>query len=286
MPYTDQPDDRKSKWGTFQDVLVPSTISGGLAGATEVLVDHPFWTLKTRHQNEAIPRGSKFTLNPRTLYRGIGPNMLSMIPISALQVTAAAVIKRFFPENKHSGSTSPSIDLFSSCMGGALSATVSGPTELIMSHQQKGRGFITTGYHMFKTGGVRSLTTGLSGTAGRDGIFAGGYLFLAPFLKKKLKPFTSDPVATVASGVCAGVSAAIASHPLDTLKTIQQTSQGVRNANNVENMWQIGKRIVRQEGVKALYKGGIWRGARVISAVTLMSTVNEKVQGWLKGNKP
>src|SRR5437870_758977 len=67
--------EKKQKVTVVQSVLI-----GSVAGAIEVLVNHPLWTIKTRMQ-----RGFSFTFNPYLLYRGILPNAASMMPITAMQ---------------------------------------------------------------------------------------------------------------------------------------------------------------------------------------------------------
>ena len=60
----------------FQSFLI-----GSVAGATEVMLNHPLWSIKIR-----IQCGDPFTLNPRLLYRGILANIASIIPSATLQV--------------------------------------------------------------------------------------------------------------------------------------------------------------------------------------------------------
>lgn len=286
MTNTTEQFDQQPKKTDFREILYQSTITGGLAGATEVLVDHPLWTLKTRFQNSDIPKQSKLTANPKVLYRGLVPNMLSMVPISALQVICAESTKAVIKKDNDDESMSDLIDLFASCLGGAFSANVSGPTELIMARQKEKQGFISTASNMVKQHGISSLTKGLLGTACRDSIFTGGYLFGVPYLKNKLKPYTSDQVATVVSGVGAGVSAAVLSHPFDTVKTAQQTAPNAFESKSMTSMWNMAKTILKKDGIKGFYKGGVPRTVRVVSAVTLMGNVNETIGTWLGSKKP
>ncbi|MFO1257841.1 MAG: MC/SLC25 family protein [Gammaproteobacteria bacterium] len=257
---------------SFFKTFFKGTLSGGLGGALEVLVDHPLWTLKTRLQDPNIPRESKFTMNPRILYRGLGPNMASMMPITALQIGAAGGVKRAIANTNEDKEISELCTLFSSAMGGFVSATVSSPTELIMSRQTEHQGFYATMKDMIRREGARSLGKGFWGTANRDAIFTSAYLFGVPYIKNKLQPHLSEKGATLAGGVVAGTTGALLSQPFDALKTAQQVS------HTHTSMWRIAKEKVRQEGLRGLYKGGVPRTLRVISAVTLISSVDQKIR--------
>lgn len=265
------PPPQKSMWRTFLD----ATVGGGLAGAAEVAVDHPFWTLKTRYQNDNIPKNKKFTLDPRVLYRGFVPNILSMAPITALQVSVTQGIKSMFHSQDNPPSEMESLSY--SAAGGGVSALVGGPTELLMARQTQERGFFGTLSHTIREKGWRGLLPGMGGTAARDAKFTVGYGYAAPRLKEKFKDYMPENAASVAGGVCAGVPIAALSQPWDTLKTAQQTAEG-----EVLPMWKIAKQKMKEEGIRAFYKGSGWRMGRVASAIMIMGEVNERVNHWLK----
>ncbi len=265
------PPPQKSYFRTMLD----ATIGGGLAGAAEVAVDHPFWTLKTRYQNDNIPKKEKFTLDPRVLYRGFMPNILSMAPITAIQVSVTQGFKALF----HSQSTPPSDmeSLSYSAAGGAFSALVGGPTELLMARQTQNRGFFGTLKHVVQERGWRGLLPGMGGTAARDAKFTVGYGYAAPRLKETFTEYMPENTASVAGGLAAGLPVAALSQPWDTLKTMQQTGP-----TPVTPLWKLAKDTIVKEGFKALYKGSGWRMGRVTSAVMIMGEVNDRVNQMLK----
>lgn len=267
------PENKQSSKQSTWDVLWQSTMSGGIAGAVEVLIDHPFWSLKTRYQNDSIPKHQKFTLDPRTLYRGFIPNVFSMVPITALQVTTAQGLKSL----RHDSQNPPSEiqSLAYSATGGAVSSIVGGPTELAMAQQTQQRGFYKTLKHVYQTQGVRGLLRGLTGTAIRDAKFTVGYGFASPFAKEKLASYLSEPQAAVVGGVGSGVAVAALSQPWDTLKTAQQTGSNLP-------LLKLAKEKIKQEGIKGLYKGSFWRMSRVASAVMIMGEVNQRVNDYFK----
>ncbi len=93
-------------------------------------------------------------------------------------------------------------------------------------------------------------------------------------LKARIQPSCSnDSVASLAAGIGAGVGATLTSQGMDTLKTIQQASfpepVGLREAS---------KKLYQTQGIHGFFKGAVPRGARVMSAVTLMGLVSEKME--------
>lgn len=267
-------DQQPSLWNT----IWTSIVSGGASAITEVGFDHPAWTLKNRCQDEAIPKTQKFTLDPRILYKGVIANLLSMVPITALQVSTAQSLKAV----RHDVENPPTQmeALAYNATGGAVSALISGPTELGMIQQTQERGFIATIKHICSVNGIKGLARGMFGSAGRDAIFTMGYGYIAPQRKKKhMENGSSELGATVMGGIEAGVPTGILSHPLDTLKTIQQTASII---DPVTPIWKLAKDKYQKEGVKSFYKGVGWRSLRVVSGVTIMSTVSEKVSSMLQ----
>lgn len=258
---------RDSFWSSFA--------SGGIAGAIEVLLDHPLWTLKTRYQDDRIPKSEKFTINPRVLYRGWAPNMSSAIPITAMQVGTAAAIKAF----RHNEDNPPSqmeIAAYNAA-GGAFSAMISSPTELVISQQTSERGFFSTMKHIYQNHGFKCFGRGMAGTAIRDAKFTIGYGFAAPYLKEQFSQLMSEGQASMAGGAVAGVAVGVLSQPWDTLKTAQQTGSQL-------SLWKLAKEKVIQEGFSGMYKGSFWRMSRVASAVMIMGEVNQRVSKTLKPN--
>ena len=215
-------------------------------------------------------------MDPRVLYRGFFPNVLSMAPITAIQVSVAQGLRSLF----HSETSNPpsNIEALSySAAGGAMSALVGSPTELLMSQQTKDRGFFSTLKHIVRECGWRGLLPGMAGTAARDAKFTVGYGFASPFLKEKFEERMPEEAATIAAGLCAGLPVAALSQPWDTLKTAQQTGPAP-----VTPLWKLAKDTIMKEGIRGLYKGSGWRMARVTSAVMIMGEVNEKVSQLLK----
>ena len=249
--------------------IMQSIITGSVAGAAEVLVDHPLWTIKTRLQ-----RGESMTLNPSLLYRGILPNAASMVPITAMQVGLNTCFQKLYYKDKNKLSYLQRIA--SAFVAGVASAFVTCPTEMVMTYQGNiGGGFYRASKYLIDAAGWSCLLTGLPATAVREGLFASFFLAGTPILKANIKAYCSnDYVASLTAGICAGIGATIATQAFDTVKTVQQ-SAGVNHPITIQDAV---KHLYTKYGVQGFFKGSMPRGARMMSAVTIMGWVNEKME--------
>lgn len=241
---------------------------GSLAGAVEVTIDHPLWSVKTRLQ-----RGDPFTLNPSILYRGILSNASSMVPVTAIQVTLNRCVHRFVFQDSHTLSDAQKIS--AAFVAGIGSSFVSCPTEMIMTQQSKTGATVKEAILSLKhQGGCRYLWTGLPATGMREGVFTAFFLAVTPILKQKIaSQSVSDYTASLTAGIGAGIGAAVISQCADTVKTRQQTTgMGIREAIRT---------LYITKGVRGFFRGGLARGLNVVSAVTIMGLVNEKIEASL-----
>lgn len=251
----------KSKKSTL--TIPESLFSGCIAGATEVLVNHPLWSIKTR-----IQRGENWKVGPKILYRGLIPNAASMIPITAVQVGLDQSFQTLAFYNAHTLSHPERL----SCafVAGACSALISCPIEMVMTQQsQDGSSFIKTANSM----GFSRLYTGLPATAFRDGFFTLAFIGAIPLVKAQLKPYcTNDLYASILAGIPSGVAATLVTQGVDTLKTHQQASR------DPTGFLKSARALYHTAGVQGFFKGTLPRGTRVISAVTLLGIVNDHIK--------
>lgn len=233
--------------------MAQSMMIGSAAGAAEVLIDHPFWSMKTRRQ-----KGASMTINPKILYRGLMPNVMSMVPITASQFGAYAAIKSVVNN-----------DNIASMAAGASAALIACPIEMIMTHQgDTGATFANTYKHLVQTKGMRSVYRGLPATMVRDSIFT-----LAIFSGKTMvKPYVAienEKVAGTVASITAGVVAAQLTQGVDTVKTIQQAQH--------KSFKEATLSIYGKHGIMGFFKGGLPRSARVGMAVMIIGEVTERL---------
>ena len=256
----------------IEDSTIPQKmVSGSLAGCIEVLVNHPLWTIKN-----IIQTGEPFTLNPRILYCGLLPNVASMVPITATQVTAKHVFNNMlFSGSENNASLQNVITAFSA---GAFAATIACPVEMVMTNMMGTKiNFISMTKTLIHQGGIGRLYSGFAMTAMRDGFFGVGYMTAPTILKPMCRSYVkTDEQADLLSKIIAGVSAAVASQAFDTIKTGQQT------AKNKLGFFDAVKLPYAKHGVTGFFKGGLPRGARVASAIYVLSSVTDYMDTFFK----
>ena len=255
---------------TENTTISQEVVSGSVAGFTEVFVDNPLWTIKTRMQSH-----QPFSWSPRVLYRGMLPNAASMVPITAIQMAVKQAFQNvFFLDSPNHTSQH---EVVSAYAGGVFAATVACPVEMVMTHMKEGEKFTPTARALIKQAGPGHIYSGFTMTAMRDGFFAVGFMAAPKVLKPMFRSYVkSDNQASLFSKVAAGVGAAVVSQAFDTVKTVQQASEkGMR-------LFDAAKKPYANHGVAGYFRGGLPRGVRVASAVCIMSSVNEHMNAFFK----
>ena len=203
-----------------------------------------------------------------------------MAPITALQVGLNRFFQQIFFKDVTTLSDNQRIQ--SAFVAGLGSSAVSCPTEMIMTHQgHTGGSFYTTAKNLVNQNGWRCLFTGLTATAMREAMFTTFFLAGTPMLKAKIQPHCkNDYVASLAAGIFSGIGATLASQGADTLKTMQQSANLLQPATITE----AAKKLYATQGIYGFFKGLVPRGARVVSAVTIMGLVSEKMDAMFTQN--
>lgn len=240
--------------------------AGGLSGVATVGILQPMIYYKNVSQARSIEQkaapnsGAKWSLNPRSLYRGAGGFAASFAPTIALQTVAYSIFANWMNP------------LLASSLSGAVSSIVVNPAELIMIQQQKtGKPFFQTMMHLVRASGPQVFFRGLFYTAGREGAFTGAYLGLTPYMKERFKEMGIGSGAShMASAVISGLFAAVFSQSLDTYKTRLQ-----RDLTYSQKFFAICF-------TKEAFAGLGWRGAMIITATTALPYVQGKIKNALE----
>lgn len=192
---------------------------GGVAGAAFVAVGQPMIYAKFRAQQRSKeekvpdkPQGIKNSV--RTWYRGGAGFAASFVPTVALQNAATDCFSGFGP-------------FVAPVLGGAVSAFVVCPAELVMTQQQAtGKKFMETARIVLMKYGARGFYVGFISTVVREAGFVAGYKYLAPTMKKGMQDNrgVNEAIAQILSGLGAGMISAFFTHPFDTTKTKQQAN--------------------------------------------------------------
>ena len=195
-----------------------NTIVGAIGGATETSLQMPILTAKICFQEgRPLPKGLG-------LYRGIGIQVGSMAPVTAIQVASTGFYQKLMGAATRKLSDLEVIGC--AVMGGFTCSVVYGPADFMMIHQQRlGMGLFPAYSALAKEYGAMIPYRGVVSCGAREAVYVGGYLGFAPVVTQKIRDMqiTKSELMTSVLGSCAiGVPAALASHPIDTAKTVFQ----------------------------------------------------------------
>eukprot|EP00494_Astrolonche_serrata_P026486 UN26748 len=119
-------------------------------------------------------------------YQGVGVQVASVAPITAIQVMINGILERLTTGGTRNSTKIEQI--INSCLAGAISSVVYCPADLTMIHQQKlNLSAINTLKHIMKTHGTMRIYRGLVSTAVREAIYTCGYLGMAPVFAKLIQ---------------------------------------------------------------------------------------------------
>ena len=256
-----------------QPSFIKNVFIGSAAGTVEVVVNQPTIFIKNSLQQNENPFKAIFQ-SPSQLYRGLGVNLVCMIPTTAMQVSGSEKLKTVMPGE----------DVMTSLMrngiAGGLSAFTCNASELIIVNQQNWKAnALTTAQRLYREGGPLVATRGLTAKAMREGIFCAGFLTAYPRVKKRFEEKTgSDILATFfAAASVAPVTAAV-SHPFDTISTRMQADASKKS---IRGFFDAARVVYHQGGSKAFFAGITPRTVRMMVAIPLMTAV----KNWLSSEK-
>lgn len=242
-------------------------VLGIMAGALEVCINQPQLYFKNARQQN-IP----LTLNPKVLYRGLAISALNMGGLTGIQFWLSGSIQKMMTGGKARKLTSGE-EITSGFLGGFISGLPCCVWELIMIQQQRfGGSLVSTPGRMMGSHGPSVLFRGLTTSAGREGIFAMGYLGIAPVVGRILRENQGwgNYSAGFGGAIIAGVFASAVTHPLDTIKTCMQGDIERTKFVDVKGSYNT---LVEEGGHVALFKGWGWRVSRMCCAMFIINEV-------------
>lgn len=274
-------------------------VIGSTAGMIEVTCNHPMWIIKTlvqtnKYNSASLPPAEvkisiKDLANPRLLYSGVLSNALSMIPATGLRIGVNQSLIHFFSNDIQNPPFFQRLVFMS--VAGVSAAFVCGPVDLVnlmkyklkrqalvCPEQKIGTSFIAAAVYLIKKqNGYQCLTYGLPATMIREGTYTPFFLGMTPYVKSKLLKYSDNDLgATIVSGAITGIIASIVTQPLDTIKTAQQDVQ-LNQINKPKSWLSTADKIYKEGGWPSFFAGGVWRMARVVSAISVMTYVTDKM---------
>ena len=262
----------------IEDLLV-----GASAGVLKILVAMPLLTWKFCAQ-----AGSPLPVHLPDWYRGIVVQATAVAPIASLQMlvngTLQKVLSGASPLSAKLKRELTTLERLLAALGaGIVSAVIHSPVDLLtIQQQQLGMSLASCASRIMQDYGPLGFVRGLGAMAVREGIFTLGMFGLTPIfseaLQKNIKRLKSNTVlANLLGSLGAGITAALLTHPMDTVKTqIQNDMMGVtyKNILNTLNL------LVESKGWGALYIGSIPRTLMICVAFFIVNMLRKIYLGW------
>jgi len=235
-------------------------VSGTIAGSAGIIVGHPLDCIKVRLQRSgsSIANAVQLMLQEggiKSFFRGLSSPVIANAPINAIVFAVEGASMRHFSATRPEWS-SPFTHGISGSTAGLSQVLIACPSELVKVQMQAGKTFSSTFAcfrYIIQEHGVGALYRGFGLTLVRDtiswGVYFGTYDYLKSLsinkllkkedsfinkengkhiLQQKQQQQTSLPSLPVTSlmacGGCAGVASWVIMHPVDVLKSIQQSA--------------------------------------------------------------
>ncbi|CAR29813.1 hypothetical protein ZYGR_0AD04990 [Zygosaccharomyces rouxii] len=290
-----------------------SLISGGTAGLFEALCCHPLDTIKVRMQIYRrtatfkppgfLKTGVSIFSNEGfiALYRGLGAVVIGIIPKMAIRFSSYEYYRGLLA-NRETGRVSTANTFIAGLGAGVTEAVmVVNPMEVVKIRLQsqhlkpqdpntpaKYRNAVQACYTIVKEEGLPALYRGVSLTAARQATNQGANFTAYSKMREALQRWHgSDTVPnwqTSCIGLVSGAIGPFFNAPLDTIKTRLQKEGGNVSKSGWKRISEIGVQLIREEGVRALYKGITPRVMRVAPGQAVTFTVYEFVRRHLEGS--
>jgi hypothetical protein len=267
---------RFSKLNKFYYTALLSSFS-----LTTSLIFHPLTVLTVRQQAGAAITGDVYsqsslpmnlshtyrTLGVRGLFRGWLPIASMGMPSNVIYFNIIEITREKFQKSLRKTFptwSSPVVDgvqaVGSSIIANFISLVPYVPAEVISSRLivQKRDGLGMTGISraIYAEQGSRGFFRGFTASFYVNFVSGAQWWFMYSTCKRlgsenevgKQHPVFVDAV----SGLCAGMSSVLVSHPLDTIKTRIMTNQ---QCSSKQAFWSVMKAVIQKEGFRALFRG-------------------------------
>ena len=262
---------------------------GSIAGAFGAFMVYPIDLVKTRMQNQRGARPGQLLYRNsidcfqkvirnegfRGLYSGVLPQLVGVAPEKAIKLTVNDLVRGKFTDVK-TGAIPVSAEVLAGGSAGACQVMFTNPLEIVKIRLQiqgeaakaasrEGEAFNKrSAAWIVRNLGLKGLYRGASACLLRDIPFSAIYFPAYSHLKRDL--FGESPskklgiLQLLTSGAIAGMPAAYLTTPCDVIKTRLQV-EARKGDTSYNGIVDCARKVFREEGFKALWKGG---PARVI----------------------
>jgi solute carrier family 25 aspartate/glutamate transporter 12/13 len=255
-------------------------VQGGFAGAFGATIVYPIDLVKTRMQNQrstivgqllyknSLDCVKKVIRNEGFLgfYRGLGPQLVGVAPEKAIKLTVNDLV-RGRAMDPETGRISPFWEIVAGGTAGGCQVVFTNPLEIVKIRLQvqgeaaKAEGAAPRGaLHIVRQLGLLGLYRGASACLLRDIPFSAIYFPTYSHLKKDVfhEGYHGKRLSffeTLTAAAIAGMPAAYLTTPADVVKTRLQV-EARKGQATYKGLADAFVRIYREEGFKALFKGG------------------------------
>lgn len=274
--------------------------TGLTAGTADVIVNHPLWSIKTLNQSGYNPNAliKIITKNPFLLYTGVGVNIFSNLPLTAIRVGVSSLLEKTTYSYSSDHSKPPTF--FSSFLAGGISSLFGSPIEFMLTLKLKNATYKAKGihtnlntegnfYHVSKhiisEYGFKTVFKGIQTVAIRDAIYTVGFITAAPYLKSITLNEGNDSMlnSNIVTYGLLGFAFSFLNHPFDTIKTTQHSLKSdslLINGATDGKFLDSCKKIVAEHGIKGFYSGWLPRSISYGLAFIVKATVIEKMNDY------
>ncbi|KAH3902523.1 probable Succinate/fumarate mitochondrial transporter [Saccharomycodes ludwigii] len=288
-------------------------LAGGTAGLFEALCCHPLDTIKVRMQ--IYRRSADANIKPPgpiktakaiygqegllAFYKGLGAVVIGIIPKMAIRFSSYEFYRTLLAD-KETGRVSTGNTFIAGVGAGITEAVIIvNPMEVVKIRLQSQKRAVTAGaepkyknaiqacYTIVKEEGFGALYRGVSLTAARQATNQGANFTVYSKLKEALQDYHGSAEnlpswQTSFIGLISGAIGPFSNAPLDTIKTRLQKDKSTSKQSGWIRIATIGKQLVKEEGVRALYKGITPRVMRVAPGQAVTFTVYEFIRKHLE----
>ncbi|CAG8714964.1 5568_t:CDS:2, partial [Racocetra fulgida] len=224
------------------------------------------------------------------LYSGLGPQLVGVAPEKAIKLTVNDFFRARF-KNKETGAIPIFYEILSGGIAGGCQVIFTNPLEIVKIRLQI-QGEVAknvdiprkSALNIIKDLGLFGLYRGASACLLRDIPFSGIYFTTYAHIKKDI--FGEGPnkkcgiVELLIAGAVAGMPAAYLTTPADVIKTRLQVEVR-KGQTGYSGIFDAYRKILREEGLKAFFKGGPARVFRSSPQFGTTLMVYELLQRWL-----
>lgn len=227
----------------------------------------------------------------RALYSGIAPAILRQSVYGTLKFGCYYSLKNIIMSHYYDGDTAQEntyINVSCAALAGAASSAIANPTDVLKVRMQvQGRGttripLYKCFYEIYRCEGFKGLYRGVIPTSQRAMTIAAVELPVYDFSKDYLLDAIGDrPVNHFISSFIASLLAAIASCPIDVIRTRLMNQRKILNSYGstsvaqstayFSNSFECLTSILRNEGFMALYKGELLKTHDTMKLINLLS---------------